>query len=94
MTREFIYWVTHSCEALAHGEYARRRQKVVLFLHDLAVFAVIDVEFAEPVLQVMENLESSRLHSLEHVLEPNLEAMTTIGPGGVLAHHAEPFATI
>src|SRR5262249_51527718 len=50
-----------------HQGITRSAHEIVTFLHNLPILPMIQTKFLPPVVEMLEDLEASRLHPLKHV---------------------------
>jgi hypothetical protein len=77
-----------------HDGHACCRHEVVVALDDLPVEAVISLEFAEPVVEVLEHPEATGAHALDHLDDAGLDQVAALRVRGVRGQHVEAFVLV
>src|SRR5262245_30081461 len=77
-----------------HRRVACRGAKVVRFLNEPAIFAVVGPELSPPISEVPRDLQASSLHSVEHHQHAGLDSVGAVPKGGTLAEHRDALITV
>src|SRR5262245_37310738 len=77
-----------------HHGVARGRHQIVVLLEHLPVLAMIEPEFLEPLIQVLQHFEAPGLHPNEHVLQPSLNRHRSVLELRMLVQHLKALRSV
>src|SRR5262249_49038334 len=77
-----------------HHAVSCGRHQIIALFDDLAILAMVQPKFLEPISQMTQHLEAPRLHAREHVHQSSLDRHAAILELSVLEKHAKAFRLI